>query len=453
MLFNVVIYVVFFRREAPRRQLVSLGVLSILIAAAWIFGTLQTDGVGAGAADGIAQVRDGAGRHSAIDQVGPEFSGIELRRLHSADRTSGATRGGSDRMAGSGGGLFLSADQAVSGGLCGGRSVSAATAASGGGYQRADFVWGAGAGPGGRALRLLQSRVHGLGQGDRGGVVRQDPVGAVWRIRAAAEPARGVCRSGGGGIWRYVSGRAADDFRSEGRASGRADLLREHLPEPLADGGEGRRRHFGQHHERCVVRRELGAISTARDGGDAHDQDQGAAGASGEYGNQRGDRADRENHGAHATVQARHGDRARRMAAAADGVHDGGRSVRGNLLRAARAGADCGVHAAASRGAGRERRTDIDADIAQRARLRLEGAGQRSRRDGLRDSDRSVRIEGHSRSACRGIAAIAAPARIVNRPAKIVKGKFSNAQRHPSTSDRPRSPDRNPAEASLTSPS
>ena len=41
VLFNVVIYVVFFRREAPRRQLVSLGVLSILIAAAWIFGSLR----------------------------------------------------------------------------------------------------------------------------------------------------------------------------------------------------------------------------------------------------------------------------------------------------------------------------------------------------------------------------------------------------------------------------
>lgn len=41
VLFNVVIYVVFFRRESPRIQGVSLGVLSTLIAAAWIFGTLR----------------------------------------------------------------------------------------------------------------------------------------------------------------------------------------------------------------------------------------------------------------------------------------------------------------------------------------------------------------------------------------------------------------------------
>lgn len=39
--FNVVVYVVVSRREAPRVQGVSLGVLSILFAAAWIFGTLR----------------------------------------------------------------------------------------------------------------------------------------------------------------------------------------------------------------------------------------------------------------------------------------------------------------------------------------------------------------------------------------------------------------------------
>ena len=41
ILFNVVIYVVLFRRESPRVQGVSLGVLSTLVAAAWIFGTLR----------------------------------------------------------------------------------------------------------------------------------------------------------------------------------------------------------------------------------------------------------------------------------------------------------------------------------------------------------------------------------------------------------------------------
>ncbi len=39
--FNVVLYVVLFRRESPRIQGVSLGVLSMMIAAAWIFGTLR----------------------------------------------------------------------------------------------------------------------------------------------------------------------------------------------------------------------------------------------------------------------------------------------------------------------------------------------------------------------------------------------------------------------------
>ncbi len=39
--FNVVIYIVVFRRESPRVQGVSLGVLSTLFALAWIFGTLR----------------------------------------------------------------------------------------------------------------------------------------------------------------------------------------------------------------------------------------------------------------------------------------------------------------------------------------------------------------------------------------------------------------------------
>jgi apolipoprotein N-acyltransferase len=39
--FNVVIYAVVFRRESPRVQGLSLGVLSMLFAAAWIFGTLR----------------------------------------------------------------------------------------------------------------------------------------------------------------------------------------------------------------------------------------------------------------------------------------------------------------------------------------------------------------------------------------------------------------------------
>ena len=41
VLFNVVVYVVFFRRETARIQGISLGVLSTLIAAAWIFGALR----------------------------------------------------------------------------------------------------------------------------------------------------------------------------------------------------------------------------------------------------------------------------------------------------------------------------------------------------------------------------------------------------------------------------
>jgi len=41
MLFNVVIYTIIFRRESPRVQGISLGVLSTLIAGAWIFGTLR----------------------------------------------------------------------------------------------------------------------------------------------------------------------------------------------------------------------------------------------------------------------------------------------------------------------------------------------------------------------------------------------------------------------------
>lgn len=45
VLFNVVIYVVFFRRESPRTQGIGLGVLSVLIVLAWVFGTLRIDGL------------------------------------------------------------------------------------------------------------------------------------------------------------------------------------------------------------------------------------------------------------------------------------------------------------------------------------------------------------------------------------------------------------------------
>jgi apolipoprotein N-acyltransferase len=45
ILFNVVVYVVFFRRESPRTQGISLGVLSALIVVAWVFGTLRIDGL------------------------------------------------------------------------------------------------------------------------------------------------------------------------------------------------------------------------------------------------------------------------------------------------------------------------------------------------------------------------------------------------------------------------
>ena len=41
VMFNAVIYTVIFRRESPRLQGLSLGVLSTLIAVAWIFGTLR----------------------------------------------------------------------------------------------------------------------------------------------------------------------------------------------------------------------------------------------------------------------------------------------------------------------------------------------------------------------------------------------------------------------------
>ncbi len=45
VLFNVVVYVVFFRRESPRTQGIGLGVLSALIVLAWVFGTLRIDGL------------------------------------------------------------------------------------------------------------------------------------------------------------------------------------------------------------------------------------------------------------------------------------------------------------------------------------------------------------------------------------------------------------------------
>jgi len=45
VLFNVVVYVVFFRRESPRMQGIGLGVLSALILVAWVFGTLRIDGL------------------------------------------------------------------------------------------------------------------------------------------------------------------------------------------------------------------------------------------------------------------------------------------------------------------------------------------------------------------------------------------------------------------------
>jgi apolipoprotein N-acyltransferase len=45
VLFNVVVYVVFFRRESPRMQGIGLGILSALILVAWVFGTLRIDGL------------------------------------------------------------------------------------------------------------------------------------------------------------------------------------------------------------------------------------------------------------------------------------------------------------------------------------------------------------------------------------------------------------------------
>jgi apolipoprotein N-acyltransferase len=45
VLFNVVVYVVFFRRESPRIQGIGLGILSALILVAWVFGTLRIDGL------------------------------------------------------------------------------------------------------------------------------------------------------------------------------------------------------------------------------------------------------------------------------------------------------------------------------------------------------------------------------------------------------------------------
>ena len=45
VLFNVVVYVVFFRRESPRIQGIGLGLLSALILVAWVFGTLRIDGL------------------------------------------------------------------------------------------------------------------------------------------------------------------------------------------------------------------------------------------------------------------------------------------------------------------------------------------------------------------------------------------------------------------------
>ncbi len=45
VLFNVVVYVVVFRRESPRTQGIGLGILSAFILAAWLFGTLRIDGL------------------------------------------------------------------------------------------------------------------------------------------------------------------------------------------------------------------------------------------------------------------------------------------------------------------------------------------------------------------------------------------------------------------------
>jgi len=45
VLFNVVVYVVFFRRESARTQGIGLGALSALIVVAWVFGTLRIDGL------------------------------------------------------------------------------------------------------------------------------------------------------------------------------------------------------------------------------------------------------------------------------------------------------------------------------------------------------------------------------------------------------------------------
>jgi apolipoprotein N-acyltransferase len=44
-LFNIVVYVVFFRRESPRTQGIGLGALSALIVVAWVFGTMRIDGL------------------------------------------------------------------------------------------------------------------------------------------------------------------------------------------------------------------------------------------------------------------------------------------------------------------------------------------------------------------------------------------------------------------------
>jgi apolipoprotein N-acyltransferase len=56
ILFNSVVYVVLFRRETPRVQGISLGVLSTLIALAWVFGTIRVNSLSHAAPAGSIKI-------------------------------------------------------------------------------------------------------------------------------------------------------------------------------------------------------------------------------------------------------------------------------------------------------------------------------------------------------------------------------------------------------------
>ena len=79
--FNAVVYVVIFRRGAYRLQTVSLSVLTAMMIALVAFGAWRISNLKNAPSYGKLQGRDGAGKYSAIAQVGSEVPAAELRSL------------------------------------------------------------------------------------------------------------------------------------------------------------------------------------------------------------------------------------------------------------------------------------------------------------------------------------------------------------------------------------